>query len=73
MNNCQAITEVEQRVTCFVDLDKKLMEEAVPWVPYLWNKVVVITAPSVTKYEFDQFSTEMSITEIAVNNNETLS
>jgi peptide/nickel transport system substrate-binding protein len=73
VNNCQAITEVEQRITCFVDLDKKLMEEAVPWVPYLWNKVVVITAPSVTKYEFDQFSTEMSITEIAVNNNETLS
>jgi hypothetical protein len=49
------------------------MEQVVPWVPYLWNKVVVITNPSVTKYEFDQFSTEMSITEIAVNNNQTMS
>jgi hypothetical protein len=27
----------------------------------------------VTKYEFDQFSTEMSITEMAVSNKETMS
>jgi len=73
VNACQEITDANQRTTCFVDLDKKLMEQAVPWVPYLWNKVVVITNPSVTKYEFDQFSTEMSFTEIAVNNKETMS
>ncbi|HET8787212.1 MAG TPA: ABC transporter substrate-binding protein, partial [Actinomycetes bacterium] len=73
VNRCQEIVEVEARTTCFVDLDKKLMEQAVPWVPYLWNSVIVITNPSVTKYEFDQFSTEMSITEIAVSNKETLS
>ena len=68
-----AVSFAEARTTCFVDLDKKLMEQAVPWVPYLWNSVIVITNPSVTKYEFDQFSTEMSITEIAVSNKETLS
>jgi peptide/nickel transport system substrate-binding protein len=73
INACQEKTAVDERVTCFVDVDKKLMETVVPWVPYLWNKVVVITNPSVTKYEFDQFSTEMSITEIAVSNKETLS
>jgi len=73
INACQELTEADQRNTCFADLDKKLMEQAAPWVPYLWNKVVVITNPSVTKYEFDQFSTEMSITEIAVSNKETLS
>jgi peptide/nickel transport system substrate-binding protein len=73
INACQEKTDVNERITCFVDVDKKLMEQVVPWVPYLWNKVVVITNPSVTKYEFDQFSTEISITEIAVNNKETLS
>jgi peptide/nickel transport system substrate-binding protein len=71
--SCEATTDLNQRTTCFVNLDKKLMETAVPWVPYLWNKVVVVTNPSVTKYEFDQFSTEMSITEMAVNNKETMS
>jgi hypothetical protein len=43
------------------------METAVPWVPYMWSKVVSITAPSVTKYEFDQFSGYISVTETAVN------
>jgi peptide/nickel transport system substrate-binding protein len=70
---CQQLTDFDQRTTCFADLDKKLMEEAVAWIPYLWNKVVVITNPTVTKYEFDQFSTELSFTQIAVSNKETMS
>jgi peptide/nickel transport system substrate-binding protein len=70
---CQEKTAFEDRTTCFADLDKKLMEQAVPWIPYLWNKVIYITAPSVTKYEFDQYSTEISFTQVAVNNKETLS
>jgi peptide/nickel transport system substrate-binding protein len=70
---CQQLTDFDQRTTCFANLDKKLMEEAVAWIPYLWNKVVVVTNPSVTKYEFDQFSTELSFTQIAVSNKETIS
>jgi peptide/nickel transport system substrate-binding protein len=70
---CQEVTEPDARTTCFADLDRKLMEEAVPWVPYLWNKVVYITAPSVTKYEYDQSSGEISFVNTAVNNNATLS
>jgi peptide/nickel transport system substrate-binding protein len=73
IDTCQAKTDFDQRTTCFADLDKKLMEQAVAWIPFLWNKVVYITAPSVTKYEFDQFSTEISFTQIAVSNKETLS
>ena len=49
------------------------MEQAVPWVPYLWNKVVYITAPSVTRYEYDQSSGEISFVNTAVNNNATMS
>ena len=73
IESCQQLTDFDQRTTCFADLDKKLMEEAVAWIPYLWNKVVVVTNPSVTKYEFDQFSTELSFTQIAVSNKETMS
>jgi peptide/nickel transport system substrate-binding protein len=71
---CQAIpnTQVDQRIDCFVNLDKKLMEQVVMWVPYLWEKKITITAPSVTKYEFDQFSGHISLTQVAVNNNATL-
>jgi hypothetical protein len=45
----------------------------VPWIPYLWAQTVTTTAPSVTKYEFDQFSTQISLTQIAVNNKATIS
>ena len=73
IENCQKVTEPAERTTCFADLDKKLMEQAVPWVPYLWNKVVYITAPSVTRYEYDQSSGEISFVNTAVNNNATMS
>ena len=74
INTCQAIpvTEADNRTSCWANLDKKLMETAVPWVPYLWNKVLTLVAPTVTKFEFDQFSTQISFTQIAVNNKETM-
>jgi peptide/nickel transport system substrate-binding protein len=74
IDTCQAIptTQLDQRIDCFVNLDRKVMEEVVPWVPYLWEKKVTITAPSVTKFEFDQFSGHISLTQVAVNNNATL-
>jgi hypothetical protein len=72
---CQKIpgNQPDQRNECYANLDKKLMEEMAPWVPYLWAKQVTITAPSVTKFEFDQFSGYLSLTQTAVNNNATLS
>jgi peptide/nickel transport system substrate-binding protein len=74
IDNCQKIpnTEADQRNECYANLDKKLMEEAVPWVPYLWAKNITVTAPSVTKFEFDQFSGYLSYTQMAVNNNATV-
>jgi peptide/nickel transport system substrate-binding protein len=72
---CQAVpssTQRDARLDCWVNFDKKVMEQAVPWVPYLWARNVTITAPSMTKYEFDQFSGYLSFTQVAVNNNATL-
>jgi peptide/nickel transport system substrate-binding protein len=72
---CQQIPgdQADQRNDCYANLDKKLMEQGPPWVPYLWAKNVTITAPSMTKYEFDQFSGYLSVTQVAVNNNATVS
>jgi peptide/nickel transport system substrate-binding protein len=71
---CQKISNAEpdQRNDCFANLDKKLMEQVVPWVPYFWQKQITITAPSMTKFEFDQFSGYLSVTQVAVNNNATV-
>jgi peptide/nickel transport system substrate-binding protein len=72
---CQEIpnTEADQRNQCYADLDKKLMEESVPWIPYLWANNITVTGTTVTKFEFDQFSGYLSFTQMAVNNKETVS
>jgi peptide/nickel transport system substrate-binding protein len=75
VDECQKIpnTQADQRNDCFANIDKKLMEEAVPWVPYLWVNNITVTGKTVTKFEFDQFSGYLSVTQMAVNNKETIS
>jgi peptide/nickel transport system substrate-binding protein len=62
----------DQSTQCYADIDKKLMETALPWVPYLWAKNITVTGNTVTKWEFDQFSGYLSFTQMAVNNKATV-
>ncbi len=57
------------RQQCWVNFDEYVMTKVVPWVPYLWATNLTITAPSLTKWVFDQFSGYISLTQVAVNNN----
>jgi hypothetical protein len=63
---CNEITG-DERVVCFADLDQKLMEEVVPWVPYLEANTAHITGPTVTQWQFDQFSTAQAYAHVAVD------
>jgi peptide/nickel transport system substrate-binding protein len=63
---CIAIANADERVQCWADLDKKLMEEVVPWVPYLDAKNLTVTSSTVTKWEFDQFSGEPAWSHLAM-------
>jgi peptide/nickel transport system substrate-binding protein len=63
--NCQALAG-QPRLTCWENLDKRLMTKIVPWVPYLWANVTRITSTNVTNYVFDQFGTTPSYAHIAV-------
>jgi len=67
MDECYGLTG-DARTSCWVELDTYLMEQAVPWVPYLWATVFTVTSDSVTHWEFDQFSGALSFAHIAVNN-----
>jgi peptide/nickel transport system substrate-binding protein len=58
----------DARDPCWADFDKELMENVVPWVPYLWASFASVTTDSVTKYEFDQFAGAISYCHIAVDN-----
>jgi peptide/nickel transport system substrate-binding protein len=62
---CQ--TKLNQaRVTCWENLDKKLMTQVVPWVPYLWSNNVSIVAPNVTHWNYDQFSDGTAYSQVSV-------
>jgi peptide/nickel transport system substrate-binding protein len=64
---CSA-TAGDARTTCWASFDKDLMENVVPWVPYLWASFATVTADSVTQFDYDQFAGAISFTHLAVNN-----
>jgi peptide/nickel transport system substrate-binding protein len=56
----------EERTTCWQNLDKKLMTQVVPWVPYLWSNNVTIVGPKVTHWNYDQFSDGTAYSQVSV-------
>ncbi|MBV8078788.1 MAG: hypothetical protein JO186_00250 [Actinobacteria bacterium] len=65
LDKCAALSG-QPRLTCYENLDKYLMTNVVPWVPYLWSYVTRITSKNVTHYQFDQFATTPAYANIAV-------
>jgi peptide/nickel transport system substrate-binding protein len=56
----------DERTTCWEDLDKKMMTDVVPWVPYLWSNNVTIVGPKVTHWNYDQFSDGSAYSQVSV-------
>jgi peptide/nickel transport system substrate-binding protein len=65
LDKCSALLG-QPRLTCYENLDKYLMTNVVPWVPYLWSTATHITAPNVTKWAFDQFPGGTAYSQVAV-------
>ena len=55
-----------ERLQCWADLDTYLMEEVVPWVPYLFDNNVVVTSQRVVGWSFDQFAGLPALDRIAL-------
>ncbi|HVF52810.1 MAG TPA: ABC transporter substrate-binding protein [Actinomycetota bacterium] len=56
-----------ERNTCWAELDKKLMEEIVPWIPYLDATNVHIISPNVTQWDYDQSAGYTAYAHVAVD------
>jgi peptide/nickel transport system substrate-binding protein len=67
IDDCIAIADDAARQECWVALDEKLMEEVVPWVPYLDATQVTATSAAVVNWEFDQFSGTPAWSRLAVD------
>ena len=67
IDRCVAIIEEGPRADCWAALDRRLMTDIVPWVPYLEANKLIITSDAVSPYEFDQFSGEISFAHIGID------
>ena len=56
----------QDRTACWENLDKKLMTQVVPWVPYLWPNNVFIVGPTVTHWNYDQFTDGPAYSSVSV-------
>jgi ABC-type transport system substrate-binding protein len=54
------------RVNCYALIDRTLMTQVVPWIPYMWANTVNILGPNVTQWQFDQSSGLTSLAHVAV-------
>jgi peptide/nickel transport system substrate-binding protein len=69
IDNCKqiALTDEQGGLDCWNNLDKKLMEDVVPWVPYLWPNIITTISPAVTNWDFDQFAGTTAWSKVAVD------
>jgi peptide/nickel transport system substrate-binding protein len=66
---CAELDPGDERFKCWAELDKKLMEDVVPWVPYLFDNSVDILSDNVQSYSFDQFAGLAAFDSLAVPGN----
>ena len=60
--------EGPQRSDCYSSVDKALMEQVVPWVPYRFANEVVITSTRVRNYHLDASTGWISLAVLALAN-----
>ncbi len=68
INSCEVLLNGPGRNACWANLDRTMMTKVMAWVPYVWGRNIVITAPDVTRYVMDVATSSISLTQIAVNN-----
>jgi peptide/nickel transport system substrate-binding protein len=52
---------------CWAEADQLLVENVIPWVPYVFEKQVQLVSDRVVAYSFDQFSSTPALDRIAVS------
>jgi len=64
---CQALPVGDERVACWADIDVQMMEEFVPFVPYLFDNNVHVTSARIIHYSFDQFAGITAWDQLAID------
>jgi peptide/nickel transport system substrate-binding protein len=67
ITECDETPSGDERIQCWADLDTMLMEDVVPWVPYLFDNYVRTVSTRVQNYIFDQFAGLPALEKIALS------
>jgi peptide/nickel transport system substrate-binding protein len=59
-------TTGDERVTCFADVDKALMEDVAGIIPYQFSNTIQIVSDRVQNFTFNPFDSQMSYDQIAL-------
>jgi peptide/nickel transport system substrate-binding protein len=65
INSCLPDTG-NARLTCWSNLDRDLMQNVVPWVPYLFDNNVEVTGSRIATYSFDQFAGVVALDQLSL-------
>jgi len=55
-----------ERLQCWAELDQYLMEDVTPWIPYLFDNIVVVASDRIVAWSFDQFAGLPAIDRLAL-------
>lgn len=64
--SCDLLPLGDERLNCFAELDRTLMEDVVPYVVISEAVETFIIPPRITRYKFDQFSSGPAFDQMAV-------
>jgi hypothetical protein len=54
------------QIQCWASFDQYLMEEVVPWAPFLFESKVIVVSPRIVAFSYDQFGLAPSLDRIAL-------
>jgi peptide/nickel transport system substrate-binding protein len=63
---CDETPVGDERNTCWAEFDQELMENIVPWVPYLFDNDVFVHSDRLQNYKYDQFSGQPAMDHMAL-------
>jgi peptide/nickel transport system substrate-binding protein len=66
VEKCFALTG-DERITCWADADKYLMEQVVPIIPTLFSNTITITSDRVVNWTYSAYNDATSLSQIAVS------
>ncbi|MGZ6544467.1 MAG: ABC transporter substrate-binding protein [Actinomycetota bacterium] len=65
IDRCDALAG-QQQVQCWASLDQHLMENVVPWIPFMFQTSTAMVSSRVVQYSFDQSTEQPALDQLAV-------